>query len=103
MKGRPTKDGGTYVIEGTPTRTGVFSFTLTAIDAGGASITRRFKIRVRSPRSESECSRPHRRVNRMAAPVSTPARITGGADQIGPSDPASPRQKRTTPSTTVMA
>ena len=47
IKGRPTRNGRTYVIEGTPTRTGVFSFTLTAIDALGARFVKRYKIRVR--------------------------------------------------------
>ncbi|MCW2834785.1 MAG: hypothetical protein JWN68_2738 [Nocardioides sp.] len=47
VKGKPTKSGGAYVIEGRPVMTGVFKFTLTATDSDGAKTTRRFRIRVR--------------------------------------------------------
>ena len=47
MKGKPTKTGDASVIKGRPTKTGLFTFTLTATDAGGASSTKRYKVRVR--------------------------------------------------------
>lgn len=47
LRGKPTETGRAYVIEGRPKKTGVFAFTLTATDADGASLSRRYKIRVR--------------------------------------------------------
>ena len=46
LKGKPTPTGRAYLIKGRPAKTGVFTFKLTATDASGASVTRRYKIRV---------------------------------------------------------
>jgi hypothetical protein len=46
LEGKPARTGRDYVIKGRPTRTGVFTFTLTATDPGGASTTKRYRIRV---------------------------------------------------------